>query len=93
MDIAVVKYLMPYWENFSGIYILDCIVCVQDAFVWVHNLWHLHALFVCVFLCVCVWARVQVTLSGRDIDKGVSVRMSGAQISAIPSNEAEGSVL
>ncbi|KAI3353071.1 hypothetical protein L3Q82_019636 [Scortum barcoo] len=31
----------------------------------------------------------KVTLSGRDIDKGISVRMSGAQISAIPSNEAE----
>lgn len=31
----------------------------------------------------------KVTLSGRDIDKGISVRTSGAQISAIPSNEAE----
>ncbi|XP_034402041.1 phosphoinositide 3-kinase regulatory subunit 6 isoform X2 [Cyclopterus lumpus] len=31
----------------------------------------------------------KVTLSGRDFDKGMSVRMSGAQISAIPSNEAE----
>ncbi|XP_056265121.1 phosphoinositide 3-kinase regulatory subunit 6 isoform X2 [Pseudoliparis swirei] len=31
----------------------------------------------------------KVTLSGRDVDKGMSVRMSGAQISAIPSNEAE----
>lgn len=50
-------------------------------------------LCLCVYFYVCVWARVQVTLSGRDIDKGVSVRMSGAQISAIPSNEAEGSVL
>lgn len=36
---------------------------------------------------------VQVTLSGRDVDKGMSVRTSGAQINAIPSNEAEGSVL
>lgn len=31
----------------------------------------------------------KVTLSGRDIDKGISVRTSGAQISAIPSSEAE----
>uniref|UniRef100_A0A4W6FQX7 Phosphoinositide-3-kinase regulatory subunit 6 n=1 Tax=Lates calcarifer TaxID=8187 RepID=A0A4W6FQX7_LATCA len=31
----------------------------------------------------------KVTLSGRDIDKGISVRMSGAQINAIPSSEAE----
>ncbi|GAA6229729.1 phosphoinositide 3-kinase regulatory subunit 6-like [Lates japonicus] len=31
----------------------------------------------------------RVTLSGRDIDKGISVRMSGAQINAIPSSEAE----
>lgn len=31
----------------------------------------------------------KVTLSGRDVDKGISVRMSGAQISAIPSNETE----
>ncbi|XP_042341394.1 phosphoinositide 3-kinase regulatory subunit 6 isoform X2 [Plectropomus leopardus] len=31
----------------------------------------------------------KVTLSGRDIDIGMSVRTSGAQISAIPSNEAE----
>ncbi|XP_070684601.1 phosphoinositide 3-kinase regulatory subunit 6 [Pempheris klunzingeri] len=31
----------------------------------------------------------KVTLSGRDIDKGISVRTSGAQINAIPSNEAE----
>ncbi|XP_059201221.1 phosphoinositide 3-kinase regulatory subunit 6 isoform X2 [Centropristis striata] len=31
----------------------------------------------------------KVTLSGRDIDKGVSVRTTGAQINAIPSNEAE----
>nr|XP_020513247.1 phosphoinositide 3-kinase regulatory subunit 6 [Labrus bergylta]XP_020513248.1 phosphoinositide 3-kinase regulatory subunit 6 [Labrus bergylta] len=31
----------------------------------------------------------RVTLSGRDVDKGLSVRMTGAQISAIPSNEAE----
>ncbi|KAM8773611.1 phosphoinositide 3-kinase regulatory subunit 6 isoform 1-T3 [Acanthopagrus schlegelii] len=31
----------------------------------------------------------KVTLSGRDIDKGISVRTSGAQISAIPSNETE----
>lgn len=36
---------------------------------------------------------VQVTLSGRDVDKGISVRTSGAQINAIPSNKAEGSVL
>lgn len=50
-----------------------------------HNLKHL-----CV--CVHVFLFVQVTLSGRDIDKGISVRTSGAQISAIPSNETEGSV-
>ncbi|XP_008276711.1 phosphoinositide 3-kinase regulatory subunit 6 [Stegastes partitus] len=31
----------------------------------------------------------KVTLSGRDIDKGISVRMTGAQISAIPSSKAE----
>ncbi|XP_034713320.1 phosphoinositide 3-kinase regulatory subunit 6 isoform X3 [Etheostoma cragini] len=31
----------------------------------------------------------KVTLSGRDIDKGISVRTTGAQINAIPSNEAE----
>ncbi|KAK2816859.1 hypothetical protein Q5P01_025050 [Channa striata] len=31
----------------------------------------------------------KVTLSGRDVDKGLSVRTSGAQINAIPSNEAE----
>uniref|UniRef100_UPI0037E8933A phosphoinositide 3-kinase regulatory subunit 6 isoform X2 n=1 Tax=Semicossyphus pulcher TaxID=241346 RepID=UPI0037E8933A len=31
----------------------------------------------------------RVTLSGRDVDKGLSVRTSGAQINAIPSNEAE----
>ncbi|XP_033986065.1 phosphoinositide 3-kinase regulatory subunit 6 [Trematomus bernacchii] len=31
----------------------------------------------------------KVTLSGRDVDKGISVRTSGTQISAIPSNEAE----
>lgn len=31
-----------------------------------------------------------MTLSGRDIDEGISVRMTGAQINAIPSNEAEG---
>ncbi|KAM8879386.1 phosphoinositide 3-kinase regulatory subunit 6 isoform 2-T2 [Spinachia spinachia] len=31
----------------------------------------------------------KVTLSGRDVDKGMSVRTSGAQITAIPSNEAE----
>ncbi|XP_028262925.1 phosphoinositide 3-kinase regulatory subunit 6 [Parambassis ranga] len=31
----------------------------------------------------------KVTLSGRDIDKGVSVRTSGAQIRAIPSSEEE----
>lgn len=36
--------------------------------------------------------RVQVTLSGRDIDKGMSLRTSGAQINAIPSSQAEGSV-
>lgn len=41
---------------------------------------------------MCVFLFVQVTLSGRDIDKGFSVRTSGAQISAIPSNETEGSV-
>lgn len=34
---------------------------------------------------------VQVTLSGRDVDKGLSVRTSGVQITAIPSSEAEGS--
>ncbi|KAF6721966.1 Phosphoinositide 3-kinase regulatory subunit 6 [Oryzias melastigma] len=31
----------------------------------------------------------KVTLSGRDVEKGLSVRTSRAQISAIPSNEAE----
>ncbi|CAJ1053615.1 phosphoinositide 3-kinase regulatory subunit 6 [Xyrichtys novacula] len=31
----------------------------------------------------------KIVLSGRDVDKGVSVRTSGAQISAIPHNEAE----
>ncbi|XP_074486617.1 phosphoinositide 3-kinase regulatory subunit 6 [Sebastes fasciatus] len=31
----------------------------------------------------------KVTLSGRDVDKGISVRTSGAQINAIPSNQAE----
>ncbi|XP_045073136.1 phosphoinositide 3-kinase regulatory subunit 6-like [Coregonus clupeaformis] len=31
----------------------------------------------------------KVSLSGRDVDKGMSVRTSGAQISAIPSNETE----
>ncbi|KAG7242364.1 hypothetical protein INR49_023493 [Caranx melampygus] len=31
----------------------------------------------------------KVTLSGRDIDKGVSLRMSGCQINAIPFSEAE----
>ncbi|KAA8594988.1 hypothetical protein FQN60_012123 [Etheostoma spectabile] len=31
----------------------------------------------------------KVTLSGRDIDKGISVRTTGAQINAIPSSEAE----
>ncbi|XP_068583835.1 phosphoinositide 3-kinase regulatory subunit 6 isoform X2 [Cebidichthys violaceus] len=31
----------------------------------------------------------KVTLSGRDVDKGMSVRTTGAQITAIPSNEAE----
>lgn len=31
----------------------------------------------------------KVTLSGRDIDEGISVRMTGARINAIPSNEAE----
>ncbi|XP_074521583.1 phosphoinositide 3-kinase regulatory subunit 6 [Halichoeres trimaculatus] len=31
----------------------------------------------------------RVLLSGRDVDKGLSVRTSGAQISAIPNNEAE----
>ncbi|KAM9856970.1 phosphoinositide 3-kinase regulatory subunit 6 [Aulostomus maculatus] len=31
----------------------------------------------------------KVTLSGRDIDKGMSVRTTGARINAIPSNEAE----
>lgn len=43
----------------------------------------------CLCVCVCVW--VQVTLSGRDVDKGMSVRTSGAQITAITCNEAEGS--
>lgn len=38
-------------------------------------------------LCLCP----QVTLSGRDIDVGLSVRTSGGVISAIPYNEAEGS--
>lgn len=32
----------------------------------------------------------QVTLSGRDVDKGISVRTSGAQINAVPSTQAEG---
>ncbi|XP_029290634.1 LOW QUALITY PROTEIN: phosphoinositide 3-kinase regulatory subunit 6 [Cottoperca gobio] len=31
----------------------------------------------------------KVTLSGRDVDKGISVRTSGAQINAIPANETE----
>ncbi|XP_076027168.1 phosphoinositide 3-kinase regulatory subunit 6 isoform X2 [Genypterus blacodes] len=31
----------------------------------------------------------KVTLSGRDVDKGLSVMMTGAQISAVPPNEAE----
>ncbi|KAM3864735.1 phosphoinositide 3-kinase regulatory subunit 6 [Diretmus argenteus] len=31
----------------------------------------------------------KVTLSGRDVDRGISVRTSGIQISAIPSNETE----
>ncbi|XP_061590624.1 phosphoinositide 3-kinase regulatory subunit 6 [Cololabis saira] len=31
----------------------------------------------------------KVTLSGRDVEKGLSVRTSGAQIHVIPSNEAE----
>ncbi|XP_041837987.1 phosphoinositide 3-kinase regulatory subunit 6 [Melanotaenia boesemani] len=31
----------------------------------------------------------KATLSGRDVEKGISVRTSGAQISAIPSSEAE----
>ncbi|KAG7485228.1 phosphoinositide 3-kinase regulatory subunit 6 [Solea senegalensis] len=31
----------------------------------------------------------KVILSGRDVDKGVSVRIAGAQISAIPSSEAD----
>ncbi|XP_028423556.1 phosphoinositide 3-kinase regulatory subunit 6 isoform X2 [Perca flavescens] len=31
----------------------------------------------------------KVTLSGRDVDKGISVRTTGAQINAIPSNKAE----
>ncbi|XP_029992944.1 phosphoinositide 3-kinase regulatory subunit 6 isoform X2 [Sphaeramia orbicularis] len=31
----------------------------------------------------------KVTLSGRDVGKGMSIRTSGAQISAIPSSEAE----
>ncbi|KAK9540005.1 hypothetical protein VZT92_002481 [Zoarces viviparus] len=31
----------------------------------------------------------KVTLSGRDVDRGMSVRTTGAQITAIPSNEAE----
>ncbi|XP_073334376.1 phosphoinositide 3-kinase regulatory subunit 6 [Pagrus major] len=31
----------------------------------------------------------KVTLSGRDIDRGISVRTSGAQINAIPSSETE----
>lgn len=35
---------------------------------------------------------VQVTLSGRDTDNGLSVKMIGAQIYAIPSSEAEGTV-
>lgn len=33
---------------------------------------------------------VQVTLSGRDVERGFSVRTLGAQINAIPSNQAEG---
>lgn len=47
----------------------------------------------CVCVCILCAYCVQVTLSGRDIDKGISVRMSGAQINAIPSSEAEGPVL
>lgn len=35
----------------------------------------------------------QVTLSGRDVEKGLSVRTSRVQISTIPSNEAEGSLV
>ncbi|XP_029367869.1 phosphoinositide 3-kinase regulatory subunit 6 isoform X2 [Echeneis naucrates] len=31
----------------------------------------------------------KVTLSGRDVEKGISLRMSGAQINAIPLSEAE----
>ncbi|KAE8299981.1 Phosphoinositide 3-kinase regulatory subunit 6 [Larimichthys crocea] len=31
----------------------------------------------------------KVTLSGRDVDKGISVRTSGAQINAVPSTQAE----
>ncbi|XP_035039676.2 phosphoinositide 3-kinase regulatory subunit 6 isoform X1 [Hippoglossus stenolepis] len=31
----------------------------------------------------------KVTLSGRDVDKGISVRTSGAQINTLPSSEAE----
>lgn len=34
----------------------------------------------------------QMMLSGRDVDVGISLRTSGAQINAIPSSEAEGSV-
>ena len=42
---------------------------------------------VCVHISVCA---PKVTLSGRDVDKGISVRTSGAQISGIPSSQAEG---
>lgn len=37
-----------------------------------------------------VLAAVQVTLSGRDVEKGFSVRTLGVQVNAIPSSEAEG---
>lgn len=44
-----------------------------------------------VWTCNCLRS-VQVTLSGRDVDKGISVRTSGVQINAVPCSEAEGSV-
>ena len=37
-----------------------------------------------------VCSALQVTLSGRDVDTALSVKMFGAQITAIPSNETEG---
>lgn len=53
--------------------------------IHLYNVLRVHYFF-CLFFCV------QVTLSGRDVDVGISVRTSGAVIDAIPCNEAEGSV-